>query len=500
MDPRVASRLTTELDELTRRFLAMALVDQHEFAVRVGQILNLERPLLDDEGVKRKETIACLCEAAAHLGLDRPLTKDEYEAAQKELHLPWSWQRIGRLWRSYALAARAAAGGPLPRSWQERDFKRRFLAGKNARSREEYLTAVRLWLATKPPTERGVSYDEFVREHNLTLEDGGLPLPRLSTVTKALGLRFAEVVAIAKGEQELPTVVEARSQDADWSRGPDDLVGLRTLALLCGGSQHQARRLTMAPDFPRPVLRVCGRRIWLRAELSAYLAGERLPLQPPERLRERYLTAGQAAALLAVKPTTLIRSPELPRMVAQVASIYRWLRDDVEGYANAREDDIAGRREGRRPEPRSRTQFVTLSSLARELGMGYGQVTALAAEDGFPTPLQRFDGGGVWAREEVESYLKGQPSTPAKSALGELLMDAPAITEFMALKASVRRNQYGDLPEPVARIKSGNVYLRNEVEAILEADPAARARLERRRRRQEASSSSSQASVSSGEG
>jgi len=83
------------------------------------------------------------------------------------------------------------------------------------------------------------------------------------------------------------------------------------------------------------------------------------------------------------------------------------------------------------------------------------------------------------------------------------LMDAGEMTEFMALKPGVGRHRYRDMPAPVARIKTGNVYLRSEVEARLAADPAARARLDRRRARRQASapsSTSSQASVSSGDG
>ena len=105
----------------------------------------------------------------------------------------------------------------------------------------------------------------------------------------------------------------------------------------------------------------------------------------------------------------------------------------------------------------------------------------------------------LWLRTAIEAYLKQEP-LPEQSALADLLLDAGEINGLMALKPG-RPYQYRDLPAPVARIKSGNVYLRSQLDAKL-ADPAVQKRLERRRlrRAQEASSSSSQATISSGEG
>jgi predicted DNA-binding transcriptional regulator AlpA len=490
-------RLTTELDELTRRFDAMPRVDQYEFARRVELLLNLEQPLLNDEAVKRRETLADLRRAMSHLALARPLTKDEYEAVQRELGLDWSWQRIFRLWRSWDAPTRAAAGATPARGWQERDFRRRFLSSRPARTTEEYFAALRLWLENDPPTTTAASYDQFAREHNLQLSDGGLPLPIASTLVGVLGLRFSDLVKIARGEQAYPDVVRVRRDNTDWSRGPDDLIGMRTIGFMSGRTPSGAQLLTREGDFPRPVMLVGGRRIWLRDEVARYLAGEVLPLGELDRLRERYLTRDEAAALLAISPSTLRQVDTFPRHVAKVGRDCLWLREEVEGYAALYEREVARRKSGPRRKGR-RSEFLTLASLTRELELSDFQTRRLLAEVGFPPPVRRFGGGGVWSRSSVEAYLAGNP-LPSQSAIGDLL-DTTEVEELLAHETGYRKSRALELPPAVARIKGANVYLRAEVEAMLD-DPAVQERLERRRRWvQPASRSSSQASVSSGDG
>lgn len=90
--------------------------------------------MLKDEAAKRRGTLKCLRAAMTHLGAERPRTTDEYAAARSELGLPWSMQRILRLWKSFELAAQAAAGAARPRTWQQRDFTRRFLARRPGRA------------------------------------------------------------------------------------------------------------------------------------------------------------------------------------------------------------------------------------------------------------------------------------------------------------------------------------------------------------------------------
>jgi predicted DNA-binding transcriptional regulator AlpA len=481
-------RQRTELDDLTGRLAAMPLVDQYEFAARAEQLLNLDRPLLYDEAAKRKETLECLRQAAAHHGLKRPLKVDEYERVQEELGLAWSWQRIHRLWLSFGLAAGAAAGGPLPTTWQQRDFSRRFVRRRTG-GIEESLSAVRAWLAAEPATLTRKSYDEFARQHNLTLAEDGTPLPRAELLADRLGLSFADVLAAAKGEKPLPELLAHARDNRDWSEGPDDLISVGTLALLAGVSRSAARYLIQDADFPRPVLVFRRCRIWLREEVQAFLAGERLPLGEPGRLHDRYVSTSEAAKLLALGMAALNDESKTPlRPVAQVGLMKLWLRSEIEGYVAGHRADIARRlRQRARPgmgDGKKLSRFVTLSGFAAEVGMTLAQAQRVFNEPGFPAPAAWFARAGVWLREDVEQHLLGNP-VPARpaNALQDLLMTGGELRDYLAYAPSSARSGRMDTPPPVAVSDAGNIYLRADVEAHLDADPRRRELLEARRSR-----------------
>lgn len=468
-----------DLDEVTRRVFDLPPADQYELAERLRRFLALERPLLDDEGQLRAQSVADLRAAMAHLNTTRPLTKDEYTAARTALGLGWSWQRIYRLWKSFEVAARVAAGErQSPSTWQQRDFKRRYLAGRPARTAAELVAAVRTWLDAGPFTETSASYDAFARERNLELDAGGTPLPRADTITGRLGLGFGAVITLAKGDGAVDEVIQQKARaTSDWTTGPHALVGLHTVERMYGRNRAATLTLARSTDFPRPVLTKGSRRIWLEEEVSAFLAGKPLPLGEANRLQQHYLAADEAAALLGVERKTLVRSKTLPRPCARVANMYFWSREVVAECAARQEQRIATRR-WTKP-VRKTSQFVTLSSIADELSMNFTQALALSSEPGFPAPAARFGGGGIWLRAAVEAFLNGRPLPAPSSAR---LVDTPTLREELALKPGVRPHHYADLPPPVVRIKTGNVYLRDEVEASLRS-PGAQARLERRRAR-----------------
>jgi predicted DNA-binding transcriptional regulator AlpA len=492
---------TPELDDLTERFANMPVADQLEFAARVEAFLKLDYTLVEDDRLKQKETIVCLRSAMAHLGLERPLTVKEYQGAQKELALGWSSQQILRLWRSFELAARAAAGASLPRTWQYRDFQRKYLKGRPARTSEEHFAALRLWLTADPPTTTARSYDAFAREHNLSLSGGARPLPIASTVMGALGLPFSQLVAVARGETQFPNAVARARDEHDWSRGPHDLIGVGSVALMAGRTLAEARRLALQVGFPSAPLLIRGRRIWLRDEVAAYLGGEPQPYREADYLRPFYLTSTETADLLSISHQSLQRADKFPQPIAKVGRDYLWWREEVEAYAAAHELEIERRRQRKTPKGR-RSEFVTQAALGRELGMSVYQLGRLVSEDGFPEPVRRFGDGALWLRKTIEAYLAGKPFDREQSALASLLLSSDEIEELLALRLGNHKKRYPDLPEPVARTRDGYVYLRSEVEEMLETRPGARERLERRRARrlQEASSSSSQATTSSGDG
>lgn len=482
------TRRRSELEALKRRFLVLAEVDQLDFWRWVGEQLRVERRAFDDELVRRHETLDCIRRAAAHLRLARSPKVAEYEAAQKALELPWSWQRIHRLWGSFAVAADVAFGAKAPASQQERGFMSRH-GGVSPSEREEYFTAVRRWLDTNPPVRSAAAYDAYARAYNYRLAGDRLPLPRRLTIVNALALSWRDVVAVAAGETTHPAAVRTRLEKRDWSRGRDDLVGSGTIALLIGAGRERAIRLGENADFPRPALVLGHRRGWLRDEVESYLRGERRPLLPANRLREQYLTAAEVTAATGLHPKTLVRDRHALRPAGMVAGISYWLRDEVDAYVAANRTDV-GRRRAERAKPgtvasgRRQSRFVTKMSLARELGVSFAVAAGLTTDRGFPTPVAHFGRAPVWLRADVEAHLDSRP-LPARrpNELQDELVDSASLADYLGYSLKSFRRfaaRSPTFPPPAARAHARNVWLRADVEAWLDEDARRRDMRERR--------------------
>jgi len=285
-------------------FLGLDPLGQLEHYEEVRRYLGPPPLAVDDELVAQGDSLRCLVCAMQHLGLRRPLQVAEYRDAASELGLEWSWQRIHRLWGSFAAAAQRAAGGRPVTTAQQRDFIRFY----NRRSgREEPLTAVRRWLATDPPKLTGAAFDAWAREYNNEVAAGvhgpeAEPLPRAATIYDRLALTWTDVLRSAQGQVPLAEAASRRRAVSDWSRGPHDLIARATIARDYDRSLASARLLLAEPHFPRPALVINGRRAWLRDEVEAYLRGERVPLKEANRLRGEYLTTNEVAEMFAVAP------------------------------------------------------------------------------------------------------------------------------------------------------------------------------------------------------
>lgn len=496
-------RRRSELQKLQQGFLKLAEVDQLDFAGWVGDYLALPRPFFPDEAEHRKATLDCIRRAAAHLELTRPPKVEEYLRASRELELTWSWQKIHRLWGSFLVAAAVAFGKRAPASAQQRAFIGRFSPTSGAQ-REEHFTSVRLWLDTEPAAKTMTAYDIFAREYNYTLDDGELPLPRYGTMMSALALSWRDILAVAEGRLEHAEAVRERRDRPDKSHGPDDLIGLGTIALMRGLSKSQATQTVAVADFPRPALILAHRRIWLRDEVEAYVAGGRRPLMDENRLREHYLTAKEVSELLSISQSTLLKERARLPKAGMVGGIGYWMRETVDAYIAAHPQRTARRRQARkRPgtvnaKPR-KTQYITKQGLADELGTSFNSIRTMTAEPGFPQPVARFGDAGVWFRNDVEDYLAARPVLErGPMALQELLVDSGALVDYLGL---ARRNFDSKsaaalgLPAPVARPSGKNVWLKDEIDAWLDADPRRcelrDRRLAQRARREKAASNAS---------
>lgn len=67
---------------------------------------------------------------------------------------------------------------------------------------------------------------------------------------------------------------------------PDELIGFRELVDLLGVSRASAARYSRRADFPAPVERLAGGRVWRRADVEAW-AKANLPLRTGRPPRKR---------------------------------------------------------------------------------------------------------------------------------------------------------------------------------------------------------------------
>lgn len=482
---RASTRRQTELEATFARFLAMSFADQLDFCARVKEYLPLAKavgPLLDEELEKRRAMLDCLRQVRAHLGLDQGPTYPQYLEAARVLKLPWSGQQIQRAFGLWLTAIEAVETGRPPRSAAARSYGSGKVGRK--RSREEYLHAVRLWLKTHPPRDRGVDYDDWAREHNATADGGAVP--RRNTLVAALGLPWREVLAIARDEKTHEDVHAERLEKRDWSRGPHRLIGLATVALMRGSSVSSAMYETKKHSFPLPVASFRGRRAWLLEEVEAYCRGEEVERRPEDRLRDLYLDLHQYADLVGLS----LSFAQLGRDVSpagMVGSTRYWLRDEVEQWVAGNRHKVESRKARRKrtgtAHPVRESDFVASGALMARLGISRYALAKLTSESGFPMPIVTVGDNRVWLLSQVEAYLAGRPlPTAPASALEDKLVDAGALADLLALKRGTAYPSRTELPPPLLTVGRRQLWRADEVEAWVAGLPAnERARINRRR-------------------
>ena len=67
---------------------------------------------------------------------------------------------------------------------------------------------------------------------------------------------------------------------------PEELAGLAEVAEMLGVHRRSAQRYIARPDFPEPVGRLAGGRVWSRADVEEW-GRQHLPLPRPGRPRKR---------------------------------------------------------------------------------------------------------------------------------------------------------------------------------------------------------------------
>jgi predicted DNA-binding transcriptional regulator AlpA len=481
---------TSRLEETFRAFLDLSYEHQLEIGQRVAEYLSLTVTAaapVDDELAQRHETIVCIRRAQAHLKLERPPTVKEYTTAAAELDLPWSWQRIQRRWGTWLAATKALNEGRVPASVVARSYRARHCGRK--RTHEEHWIALRRWLATDPANERIADYDDFARAYNNAIPAGERALPRAGTIMVALALPWRQLIAVARGETSEELAGTRRVERSDWSRGPDRLIGLGTIARMCGASREATAPITRRLDFPAPVARFGRGRAWLFEEVEAYLAGQGVPRFAPNRLRHLYLDVHQYADAVAVSVATAQRpGPDVAR-AGMVGGTCYWLKSEVDEWLSRSAHKVAARqarreRAGAQPIGGG-SDFVTSGDLEKRFGISHHATMKLVRQDGFPDAVISVGHNRVWSLRQVEAFLAAQPLPPVPDrALTAKLLDAGALSDTLALRRGTTYPSRTKLPPSLFTAGRRQLWHADEIDAWIAALPErARARINRRRGR-----------------
>lgn len=368
-----------------------------------------EEAQADREARQRLEALAALRMVQAHLGRaeDAKVTPREFDQVAEDLGLDWNSARVVRIWERWRLAIQALVGERVPPS-PTRRVRRREIGG-GTRTHEEYLTAIRTWLASEPASHSFAAYDAFVAEHDETRGEGEPPLPRYHAVRLGLNLHWPTIVDVAAGQITLAEATEQAIEAIGNEEGQETLIGRTTVARLLGRGHSHVGTLTEHTGFPKPVARLYGHRYWRRGDIAAY--GEGLPFTDRKEgaSQAEVLDSGELAELLGLTRRVLRsrmweeRWDVLPPPSGHDARYPYWRRAAVEAWLAERG------RETERAEA-----LAAVGQVARHLRLRgakaptAGAFNAACLELGLEWRSARaIDLWGTWAAAR-EAYLSGR--------------------------------------------------------------------------------------------
>ena len=197
--------------------------------------------------------------------------------------------------------------------------------------RHDHLAGVRLWLATSP-SQLGIdAYDDWVVQRPLH-QPNDTRFVKGRGIMKALGLGWPDVRQVARRELALTDAAKGRATaPTPNSGGPHDLVSVADVMALMMSTRDHAERETHKASFPRPVLIASRRRLWMRGDVQAYLAGKDVPMRQVDELHSEYLSLAEMQSLTGLGLSSLERGAKgIPAPIARVGGVRLWLRAEVE--------------------------------------------------------------------------------------------------------------------------------------------------------------------------
>lgn len=141
-----------------------------------------------------------------------------------------------------------------------------------------------------------------------------------------------EWVATNRHTVEARKARRARTGSAHPER-ESDFVTSGDLRARLGINHYAVGKLISETGFPKPVVTVDDKRVWLLRQVEAYLAGRPLPPAPASALEAKLVDAGALAELLALKRGTAYPSrTQLPPALLRVGRRQLWRADEVEAW------------------------------------------------------------------------------------------------------------------------------------------------------------------------
>jgi len=333
-----------------RRILALSRADQLRALVDLRRYLGLQAPEHEDidHRLERKaEALEVLRQVVAHLG--RKPKASEFDHLLKELRLDdaWSKSKIIALFRKWNYAFEALDGAP-PQTPEEAAL-RSALRGRK-RGLEDYMTAIRRWLDTDPPKLTLRAYDAWAKRTNAAGLRDEAPLPHGQTIVNGLVHPWRDVLRVAHGEISIEdAAIKSASPMADYSTGPDDLIGGITAAQIIGTGRSNITHLRRKKSFPPPALRLRGDRpVWVREDIEAYANGQRGGWKR-RGLQARYYNSAEMAELVQLERSQL-SEPRVaaPRPTGRASGAIYWLKSDADRWIQEHREVIERRRAKRR--------------------------------------------------------------------------------------------------------------------------------------------------------
>jgi hypothetical protein len=266
---------SAELRDVLDRFYALPTKDQLELFAEAREHLGSEAWAEDDaerEIDKRTEALAALEVVAAELRQrgefreGKSPTVVEFDATAKRLGLGISSSVVIGAFIRWRIAKTVLEGGRAREKPSRR--RARVAAVGRARTHEDHLAAVRLWLETGPTKLATGDYDAFVEEANRSKDSAERPLPGANAVTTGLRVGWPTVVRVARGEAELDVARKARESELLEGLTDESLVGADVVAALTGIRSQRIGQLTRKGEFPAPAAKLGRVNAWFLGDVK----------------------------------------------------------------------------------------------------------------------------------------------------------------------------------------------------------------------------------------